>query len=554
VRQGVLGTGALAVASLALPEIAFAQGDTISNLICNPRAARSLAGWVGYAPEGLATPPVRRSSTGLNTPPSCAELTFTSAAKRGALLIGHDATTPCAWGDLLWVQAAGQMVAGTPGAELHLTIGYLDSQDNVVAERTLYAMTATPGQWSQMCGFDTAPARAVACYVGVWLTGTNKPESVMRATNAMIVLNPPTMPDYFDGDQTGCSWTGTPHASPSIGPAPLPAVPTRAGFLRGWNDNAVIQGGWTPAADAALNAGIGMTVLRVTCDLRDGWVTPNTNKIDWLTPNTPAALIDQLNNECAARGIKLLPIPLGAPSWMVSPLADTSVVNPPISLRFADWAGICAQMATRWRSNLAGIEIWNEPNTHAYWRPRPSPGDYTRLLNASATAVRAAAPGVPVLVGGLSGRSRDNRFTGDMSVGHFLSQMYGNAGAKGNHDGVGLHPYPGTPTSRAFASALRSARGAMAAGGDTTPLWITEVGISTTGDRAVTPDKQSAVDRLLYAMLKRQPDVQAVCWHTSVAPAGLAASDPESGFAFVDRVTQARQPVYAAIQAELAGE
>src|SRR4051794_30182189 len=55
VRQGVLGAGAFATASWALPEFAYAQ-DTITNLIVNPRAAVSLSGWTGYAPAGIATP------------------------------------------------------------------------------------------------------------------------------------------------------------------------------------------------------------------------------------------------------------------------------------------------------------------------------------------------------------------------------------------------------------------------------------------------------------------------------------------------------------------
>src|SRR3954471_14373986 len=270
VRQGVLGAGVLATASWALPEFAFAQ-DTIKNLIVNPRAAVSLSGWTGYAPAGIATPPARRSSTGLNTPPSCAELTFTSADHLGALHIGRDGTTPCAPGDVLWVQATGSMVYGSPGAELRLTIAYLDALGRTFGSHTLHATTATPGAWSVLSGFDTAPTQAVACYVGVWLAATKKAQSVVRATNVMVVANPPTVPDYFDGSSPGCSWKGTAHASPSIGPAPVPVAPARAGFLRGGNDNAVIQGGWTPADDAALNADMGTTVLRVACDLRGGW-------------------------------------------------------------------------------------------------------------------------------------------------------------------------------------------------------------------------------------------------------------------------------------------
>ena len=28
----------------------------------------------------------------------------------------------------------------------------------------------------------------------------------------------------------------------------------------------------------------------------------------------------------------------------------------------------------------AAIEIWNEPNVHWFWRPRPDPARYTELL------------------------------------------------------------------------------------------------------------------------------------------------------------------------------
>ena len=550
--RGALGAGALATSSLWLPELSWASGTTIENLVRNPRVAQALDGWVGYAETGSATI-ARRTDDGLAPATTCAQVTFTSTSSlhRGAALISRTAgtTMPCTAGQVLWVQGAGKLVSGDAGAELWLSVAYLNAAGTFLTEQVLQKVAATPGAWQTLRGFDTAPANATQCYLAVWLAGTKQAGSVLRVTDAMVVAQPDTMPAYFDGDQPGCAWTGTPHASTSTGPAPTPAAPARAGFLVGWNDNAVPQADWTPADDAALNADIGMTVLRVCCDLRGGWITTNTATIDWNLPS--ARLIDQLANALPAN-IKLLPIALGAPTWMISPLAQPGNKNPPLATKYADWASICAQMATRWNTKLAGIEIWNEQNIHQFWAPRPSANDYTDLLIAASTAVRAAAPGVRVIVGGLANPA-DSLQTGDVSIGTFIDQMTAR-GANGHYDGMAVHPYPGTPRSGQFSDAMRATRAAMARAGNASPLWVNEIGISTTGAAAVTEAQQAAVNRLLYAMLKRDADVQAVCWHTSVSRTGLAPTDSEVGFEFVDHVTRAHKAVYDAVKTELAGE
>ena len=84
------------------------------------------------------------------------------------------------------------------------------------------------------------------------------------------------------------------------------------------------------------------------------------------------------------------------------------------------------------------------------------------------------------------------------------------------------------------------------------------MGYSSTGDGTVTDGAkeslQQSTDLLLYSMMKRMPNVQAVCFHTSVSPTGVATNNSEAGYEFVERDTDRRKPVFTAVKAELAAE
>jgi hypothetical protein len=61
---------------------------------------------------------------------------------------------------------------------------------------------------------------------------------------------------------------------------------------------------------------------------------------------------------------------------------------------FAKWA---AAAAVHFKGRGVIWEVWNEPNIKQFWKPQPNADDYAKLAAATAEAIRAAAPGEPVV-------------------------------------------------------------------------------------------------------------------------------------------------------------
>jgi hypothetical protein len=147
-----------------------------------------------------------------------------------------------------------------------------------------------------------------------------------------------------------------------------------------------------------------------------------------------------------------------------------------------DFGDAAAYVAHRWGSELAGIEIWNEPNLSDQYTLRssdPAAAD-AALLRAAYPRIKAEAPQLPVLAGVLSG-----------SDGDFLSSLYRN-GIAGNFDGISIHPYNEwrDPSDAwqdqykqwSFLRGIPWIHQIMAAHGDGDKgIWLTEFGFSTCG-------------------------------------------------------------------------
>ena len=87
---------------------------------------------------------------------------------------------------------------------------------------------------------------------------------------------------------------------------------------------------------------------------------------------------------------------------------------------------------------------------------------------------------------------------------------------------------------------------------DATPLWITEVGLSTTGQgqpRPASPTEQARGLVSIYKRLRAMSDVKAIVFHTLIEPRG-APTDPEVGFGVVRRDLHPK-PAYCALTREL---
>ena len=195
------------------------------------------------------------------------------------------------------------------------------------------------------------------------------------------------------------------------------------------------------------------------------------------------AELDEAITGAAQAGIRVLPFVYGSPSWVSR---DSAV--PPLGSPAAQhaWSGFLRQLVRRygphgdiWEGRESKLpirrwQIWNEPNFLLFWRPRPSPRDYARLLRASARAIRDEDPRATIVTAGIA------PVEAGMRPWNFLRRMYEVPGVRGDFDVVGLHPY--APYVHWVGQQVELVRQVMAEAGDGgTPLLLTELGVASGG-------------------------------------------------------------------------
>lgn len=192
----------------------------------------------------------------------------------------------------------------------------------------------------------------------------------------------------------------------------------------------------------------------------------------------------------------------GTPAWARPPNSAES--HPPTDP--ADFAQFLSALAARYRGRVAAYEIWNEPNLGYEWGNQPpDPAAYTTLLQAAYRAIKTADPTALVISGGLAPTAGDD-FPVAMSDLDFLAGMYA-AGARGNFDALGSHIYTfgqSPDTTSANPDDITFERVAhqheiMLAHGDTSPVWVTEMGWNITAPRTVSDDHRWGVSELRQA-------------------------------------------------------
>ncbi len=82
--------------------------------------------------------------------------------------------------------------------------------------------------------------------------------------------------------------------------------------------------------------------------------------------------------------------------------------------------------------------IWNEQNSRNFWRPKPDPRDYAKLVKVSDRAISAADPGAEITLGGMYCCPRDSR---SLSAASFLKRLYKVKGVERRFDVLSVHPY-----------------------------------------------------------------------------------------------------------------
>jgi len=293
-------------------------------------------------------------------------------------------------------------------------------------------------------------------------------------------------------------------AAPAIA---APTVPLRTdgripvGFnedyslTRIWADSATANP-WV-AADADAAAAAGATVSRTPLYWRG--VQPTRGAWNWGT-------YDRIVNAYAARGMRVIVNVSGTPDWA----------------GVDDFPAFVTAVANRYGSKLAGIEIYNEPNSAKYWGAPADPEFYKQVLCAGYSGAKAATVKLPVAGGSLAPNMANAN--GDIRMDQYLSRML-YAGAASCMDVISFHPYPfstdlTSPTSM-FQTEFSQVRALRDYYKPSLRLWVSEtgLGLQTAG---VTPAVQAATIPAIYDTIAAMPqhDVDVVVVHTLVQSSG----------------------------------
>jgi hypothetical protein len=264
-------------------------------------------------------------------------------------------------------------------------------------------------------------------------------------------------------------------------------------------------------------------------------VEPAPGQEDWKTADAAYAAI-------LARGLRPLLVAGAAPCWArpsipcSQPTNAMPTVGPPEPAYDPAWASYVHELTKRYPKAI-GVEIWNEPNLASSFVPIVDPVRFTALLKTAYRAVKSADSGMPVIAGGLF--SSPVSGAGGMADDQFLAAVYA-AGGGDSMDAIGAHPYPyearpdGSPAPASLAvtrralERLRTVRNA--AGHRQTPIWVTELGVSSAASPGSTPastERQQA--RLLLAMVhlaESQSDIPVLIIHRVIDVANAAAAPP----------------------------
>ncbi len=177
--------------------------------------------------------------------------------------------------------------------------------------------------------------------------------------------------------------------------------------------------------------------------------------------------IASIASEVRSRGMSLTMTLIDTPGWANGGRGRHA---PPTNMSdFGRFAGVLAKRL----SGISGLtyEIWNEPNDPHWWTTGVSAKQYTSMLKAAYSSIKANDSDATVLVGAILNNDID-----------FLHRIYANGGGS-SFNGIAIHPYPlghapGDTWSSWFSFKLSVPRftAEMKRHGQYKPIWITEFG------------------------------------------------------------------------------
>jgi hypothetical protein len=151
---------------------------------------------------------------------------------------------------------------------------------------------------------------------------------------------------------------------------------------------------------------------------------------------------DQIVRHAENQGLTIIARLGLVPAWARPPVNEkvTTFSYLPYE-HFEDFADYVGAFVARYRDQISGVIIWNEPNLSREWGDRPvDPEAYTDLLRLSYQAAHAAKPDIIVLGGALAPTNEPENGSGGMNEMRYLERMY-EAGAGEYFDALAAHTY-----------------------------------------------------------------------------------------------------------------
>jgi hypothetical protein len=268
-----------------------------------------------------------------------------------------------------------------------------------------------------------------------------------------------------------------------------PTVPW--GFNEDW--------GWS---NGAFSAGVASHHMQLAGAIMPDSLSANRFHVEWAAVERSRGAFDWTRTDAVYAAmqqhtVKPVMLVYNAPGWARDPAAtcpSPPCAYPPLAKYDTRWKIFVRAAVARYR-NVRAIEVWNEPNLGQFWAPAADPNRYSAILKAAHGAAIAAGSSTPVLTGGLIPITTSPT---NLAAKSFLSQVYAAAGS-GAFEGIGAHPYSGPPYVENMWKRLDGLRSVRDQYGDgATPLWITEMGVSTDALSGVPLDQQGGLLAQLY--------------------------------------------------------
>ncbi len=198
----------------------------------------------------------------------------------------------------------------------------------------------------------------------------------------------------------------------------------------------------------------------------------------------------------------------------------------------------CYALVDHFKGICRHWEVYNEPNI-GFWRPKPDPVAYARLLRIAYTEAKRADPDCTVV--GVCTAGTDLAF---------IETVLQNGGVH-FMDALSIHPYryPRSPEDSGFVQEVTSAHELMVKyGGGDKPLWITEIGWPTQEDARGVSEPVSGDYLIRMMVLSRTlPFMERVIWY-DFQDDGLDRTYNEHNFGLIRWETFAPKANYVAFK------